>query len=317
MLDGFGSGVIVEIRDEAGVDNTIAQFGAVRAGADNTGDAIIWASNAGSLEEKLRVGGDDGMISVEGVPFTDLSDANGYRRIYDGSGRTALLMGGTMDQGSYYDNNFHIFRDAATSELARIRSDGRLTIQGDPIDAQDVVTLNYLESGYQPLDADLTAIAGLSPSNDDIIQRKAGVWTNRTVAQFKSDLGLGSAITGTGGANSIAIFTGAQTIGVAPFMSITGSAGTSQLNFNVDNGVITNNGGSLSIQSNSFISISGSNDDVNLGHDTQISGSGTPVLYFGRRDADGSWRIMISGDDLLVQQRESGNWVTKHTFSGS
>jgi hypothetical protein len=32
----------------------------------------------------------------------------------------------------------------------------------------------------QTLDSDLTAIGALSPSNDDIIQRKAGVWVNRT-----------------------------------------------------------------------------------------------------------------------------------------
>lgn len=47
-----------------------------------------------------------------------------------------------------------------------------------------------LSGTYQPLDADLTAIGGLSPSNDDIIQRKAGVWTNRTMAQLKADLSL-------------------------------------------------------------------------------------------------------------------------------
>lgn len=40
----------------------------------------------------------------------------------------------------------------------------------------------------QPLDPDLTAIAGLSPSNDDVIQRKAGAWTNRTLAQLAADL---------------------------------------------------------------------------------------------------------------------------------
>lgn len=40
------------------------------------------------------------------------------------------------------------------------------------------------------LDTDLTTIAGLSPTNDDIIQRKAGAWTNRTMAQLKTDLGL-------------------------------------------------------------------------------------------------------------------------------
>jgi len=42
----------------------------------------------------------------------------------------------------------------------------------------------------QPLDADLTDIANLTPSNDDIIQRKSGTWVNRTPAQLKVDLAL-------------------------------------------------------------------------------------------------------------------------------
>jgi hypothetical protein len=44
----------------------------------------------------------------------------------------------------------------------------------------------------QAADSDLTAIAVLSPSNDDIIQRKSGAWTNRTIAQLKADLALAS-----------------------------------------------------------------------------------------------------------------------------
>jgi hypothetical protein len=40
----------------------------------------------------------------------------------------------------------------------------------------------------QAYDGDLGAIAALSPSNDDIIQRKAGAWTNRTMAQLATDL---------------------------------------------------------------------------------------------------------------------------------
>lgn len=39
-------------------------------------------------------------------------------------------------------------------------------------------------------DADLATIAGLSPSNDDLLQRKSGAWANRTLAQVKSDLAL-------------------------------------------------------------------------------------------------------------------------------
>lgn len=40
----------------------------------------------------------------------------------------------------------------------------------------------------QPLDSDLTDIAALSATNDDVIQRKSGAWTNRTMAQLATDL---------------------------------------------------------------------------------------------------------------------------------
>lgn len=42
----------------------------------------------------------------------------------------------------------------------------------------------------QASDGDLTTFAGLSPSNDDLLQRKAGAWANRTPAQVKTDLAL-------------------------------------------------------------------------------------------------------------------------------
>lgn len=55
--------------------------------------------------------------------------------------------------------------------------------------AADATTkANAAQAASQPIDADLTAIAGLTPSNDDIIQRKSGAWTNRTISQFAADL---------------------------------------------------------------------------------------------------------------------------------
>jgi hypothetical protein len=42
----------------------------------------------------------------------------------------------------------------------------------------------------QAHDTDLDAIAALTPTNDDLMQRKAGAWTNRTLAQVKTDLAL-------------------------------------------------------------------------------------------------------------------------------
>jgi len=61
-----------------------------------------------------------------------------------------------------------------------------------------VVNLTTDLSNKQPIDSDLTAIAGLTPVNDDIIQRKIGVWTSRTPAQFKVDLSLVKADVGLG-----------------------------------------------------------------------------------------------------------------------
>lgn len=57
-------------------------------------------------------------------------------------------------------------------------------------DDEQAATTEWVRDFAQPLDSDLTAIAGLTPANDDIIQRKSGVWINRTMAQVAADLTL-------------------------------------------------------------------------------------------------------------------------------
>lgn len=50
------------------------------------------------------------------------------------------------------------------------------------------VTPAGAKAAYQPLDTDLTAIAGLTGTNDNFIQRKSGAWSERTPAQAAVDL---------------------------------------------------------------------------------------------------------------------------------
>jgi hypothetical protein len=45
-----------------------------------------------------------------------------------------------------------------------------------------------LTAGYQPLDSDLTTIAGLTATTDNFIQSKSGAWASRTPAQVAADL---------------------------------------------------------------------------------------------------------------------------------
>ena len=39
------------------------------------------------------------------------------------------------------------------------------------------------------------------------------------------------------------------------------------------------------------------------------------AFYFGPAGTDGSWRIVRSGNDLQIERRESGSWVSKSTIA--
>lgn len=65
--------------------------------------------------------------------------------------------------------------------------------------SQDQITnLTTDLSNKQDADADLTDIAALSPSNDDVLQRKAGEWTNSPMSTLKTDLALTASDVGLG-----------------------------------------------------------------------------------------------------------------------
>lgn len=75
---------------------------------------------------------------------------------------------------------------------------GNPTVDVGTLAESDITNLVTDLAAKQPLDSDLTAIAALSPSDDDVIQRKAGAWTNRTMAQVKTDLALTKSDVGLG-----------------------------------------------------------------------------------------------------------------------
>lgn len=58
------------------------------------------------------------------------------------------------------------------------------------VEIDDVFGLEAILDDKQPLDSDLTAIAGLAPADNDVLQRIAGVWANRTLSQLKTSLSL-------------------------------------------------------------------------------------------------------------------------------
>lgn len=96
----------------------------------------------------------------------------------------APTLGGHATTKTYVDATVSAGAPDATTS-----SKGLLQLAGDLAGTASLPTIPGL-AGKQPLDSDLTAIAALAPANDDVIQRKAGAWTNRTPTQLKTDLVL-------------------------------------------------------------------------------------------------------------------------------
>lgn len=88
--------------------------------------------------------------------------------------------------------NNHVGQSDPHPQYALETSLSDVSISGSYADLIDTPTIPTTpgQVGAQPADDDLTAIAGLSSSNDDVIQRKSGAWTNRSIAQILVDLAL-------------------------------------------------------------------------------------------------------------------------------
>lgn len=140
-------------------------------------------------------------------------------------------------------------------------------------------------------DADLITIAALTPSNDDVLQRKSDAWTNRTLAQLKADLALNNvpnvdararaSHTGTQLAATISDF---NTAVDARITIATGSFGT----------IATQDADAVNISGGLIASID--MDTINMNGDIFFNGDGALKLY----DITNTYytRFLIEDDDL-------------------
>jgi len=175
-------------------------------------------------------------------------------------------------------------------------------------DANAATALGTL--GAQPLDSDLTAIAAIAPANDDLIQRKSGAWTNRTLTQVKTDLGL---VAGLLTADS--------------FNRANGALGNTDGAGSLDPVAWTVTG-ALDIFSNQVETGTGNGTAIiNLGvadHDAQIviaDGTGAASLLWRYTDSSNHWRIDISGpfqaNSWTIYKVVTGGFTQVATGSGA
>jgi len=122
-----------------------------------------------------------------------------------------------------------------TTETFSVDGAGDLAITGTATAAQFIksggTSSQFLKAdgsvdstAYQPLDGDLTAIAALTPTEDNFIVGNGTAWTQKTPGQSRISLGLGTIATQN--ANSVAI-TGGKITGITDLAIADGGTGAS------------------------------------------------------------------------------------------
>lgn len=140
----------------------------VSGGTSLTGGGDLTASRTLTLVNDSAVPGNSRYYGTDGV------GAKGFHTLPTqdpalGGDLTGTASNAQIGAGAIVDADINASAAIAQSKVANLTSD---------------------LASKQTADADLTAIATLSPANDDLLQRKAGAWTNRTPAQIKTDLAL-------------------------------------------------------------------------------------------------------------------------------
>lgn len=157
-----------------------------------TAKGQIYAAQAAGSVGLLTVGTNGQVLSADSAAATGLKwiDAAG------GGGAVASVFGRSgavvAQAGDYTKSQVGLGSVDNTSDASKPVSTATQTALNlkEDITAHntDVGTLTTAINGKQPLDSDLTDIAALASANDSVIQRKAGAWTGRTMAQLAADV---------------------------------------------------------------------------------------------------------------------------------
>lgn len=179
----------------------------VSQGSYATGTLQVWRNGQlltqGSSEDWTETTPGSGTFTFVVAPASTDEITVAYQKVVTNS--STVVTTSTVDElaqdavGTILVDSAEIdftYSDATPSITASIVAG---SIDETKLDASTNASLDLADTSLQPgaigstvqgYDADLAAIAALTPSNDDFIQRKAGAWTNRTVAQVKTDLGV-------------------------------------------------------------------------------------------------------------------------------
>lgn len=201
--------------DPTGMTWAAAAPGGVTSVNGQVGIVVLSASDVGA-----DAAGAAAAAAAASQPLATI-DAKGD--LYAGSANNATIRrsvgaNGTVLTADSSDPTGIVWAVPASAPVTSVNGQtGVVVLSAANVGADPAGSAAAAQAASQPLDADLTAISGLTPSQADTMQFVSGAWANRTPTQARTLLGLGNAATldvgttaGTVAAGDDTRITGAQ-----------------------------------------------------------------------------------------------------------
>ncbi|EFC80243.1 hypothetical protein [Parafrankia sp. EUN1f] len=176
------------------------------SGHDDHHEALAWVANRALLvdEEEPGLGAADVRATL-GLGSAATQPAGAFDAAGTAAAATAALAA-TLGDAATLDVGTGAGDVAAGAHAAQHAANGADPVTPASIGAPTSSAVTAALAGkadvhshpYQPADDDLTAFASLTPNNDDFVQRKSGLWVNRSIAQVKADLAVSKSDVGLG-----------------------------------------------------------------------------------------------------------------------
>lgn len=250
---GGGGGAVDSVNGQTGV----VVLTAASVGADAAGAAAAAQAAAQAASQPIAT------INAKGDLYVGTAN--------DTTTRKGVGADGTVLTASAADPTGVVWSAPASAPVTSVNAQiGAVVLGVADVGADPAGSAAAAQAASQPLDSDLTAIAGLTPTNDDIIQRKAGAWTNRTVAQYKTDLNYTAA--------------GLGALAIANNLSDVASASTSRTNLGLGTAAVANTGVGAT--------------NVILGNDARLTDARTPTAHASTHASAGSDPVTLAQSQI-------------------